>query len=313
MKDEEQKLVDEINTLKKEMIKDKKNKAKKNSSPGEKDDAPENEATGKKPFQWKTVLLSALPFLLIIAFLGGFLAGTHYEKGVEEQPPAAPGTVPSVEEDAAPDETPTTTIEDDCVDTDGGMEQFQKGTVYYNSGVFYDRCQGNSTLIEYLCSADHQVETRTITCLYCEDGACVQFEDRGNDCKESDNYVDFETKGYLIDKKGRLLVDTCSVNSLTEYYCDTYGFYATRSKLCDKCENGVCVPDTTVEARCEETDNGVDYYTRGIVTDLNGRTGEDNCQDRTLEEYYCGAFGYLEKTYKLCNQCVEGACLEQAR
>lgn len=318
MKDHEEELIDQINDLKKKLVQDKKNKGKpeKKSSDTEIQSKKKSEASSSSKFQFRKILMTALPFLIIIFFVIGFFAGSSYEQkkfssnkgsdnanGFEQSDLDDQGKKDNIQEDM-------TVNNDECFDTDGGIKPFEAGKVFYNLAIFQDACKNSSAVIEYFCNTDNSYGSTIINCDICENNACIQFETRDTGCKESDNYVDYYKKGYVIDKRNRIYVDTCSRNSLTEYYCDNYGFAGTSYKLCNICQDGACIDAQEAKRECIDTDNGVDYYLKGTVTDANGRTATDNCQGRNLEEYYCDPFGYISKTYKLCKQCVEGACIQ---
>ncbi len=311
MKDKEEQLIDEINDLKKKLVQDKKNKGKQPKKEGKEFQADSKPA----PVHFSKVLMAALPFLIIIAFVVGFFAGSSYEKNQTSPESISQDTATSQEgqQHNNPSNTPTQqqtqpNTAKECFDTDYGIEQYTKGQVFAGTALFEDACRNDTILVEYFCNPDNTSSNTNIQCDVCEEGKCIRFQTRDTGCKESDNYVDFTTKGYLIDKKGRIYEDSCSQNNLEEYYCDTYGFAGTRYKLCDLCQNGRCI-EPGQERECTDSDGGIEIYTKGTILDAAGKQGIDRCNGRVLEEYYCTETGYLAKSFKLCNQCVEGACL----
>jgi len=315
MKDNEEKLVDQINDLKKKLVQDKKNKGK--PSKNTPDDS--KKISDQKPkHSFAKVFMTSLPFLIIIAFIVGFFAGSSYEKNNLvndfENLPVNTGSEgqQNTQSDSQSQDSQQQTITTpeppkECFDTDSGIKQFEQGQVFFGTALFTDSCRNSTSLVEYYCTEDNTSRNTNIDCDVCEDGACVNFQIRDTGCKESDNYVDFNKKGFVIDKKGRIYEDSCSQVSLEEYYCDSYGFGSTTYTLCDVCENGRCVNEEK-KRDCKDSDNGISYYTKGIVLDASGKTGEDKCNGRVLEEFYCSETGYLARSFKLCNQCVEGQC-----
>jgi hypothetical protein len=315
LKDREQSLQDEIADLKQKM-KDDKSKDDKSKDDKPKEEKPKKESPkkDKTPFDYKRVFKAAIPFLIIIVFVVGFFIGSVYQKNVlkdsktEDKPSVAIPDTPSSGPKAV-DKINTPEVINECSDTDDGFYPYTKAEVFFNSAIFYDSCSDNKTLTEYSCTDQNTVTSKTYACDLCVDGACVLFQNRTNTCSESDNYVDFNNKGYVKDSKGKVYVDSCSVNSLEEFYCDNFGAVGRKYTLCDKCQDGACIQAVQAPAGCTDTDGGLMYYTKGTVTEASGRTGTDNCQSRTLEEYYCSPREFMEKTYKLCNQCVDGACV----
>ncbi|RJQ16805.1 hypothetical protein C4573_01945 [Candidatus Woesearchaeota archaeon] len=293
MKDDEESLKEDIADLKSNLKKDGK-KVKEQS---------------QKKVEWKKIIQTAMPFLLILMFIIGFLVGYNVKK--DKSTDAINDTIQN-NQNNEPDDGGIFNLEplNQCSDSDKGINVTQQGEVYFNSALFTDSCHGNQ-LKEYYCDQDDDLQTFLKNCEICEDGACLVFEDRREGCTETDNYVDYELKGYVLDRNGKLFNDSCSSKTLEEAYCDRFGYGAYSYKLCDKCEDGRCVPAEEIPPKCNDTDGGIDYYTKGTVTDQTGNSYTDNCQSRTLEEYYCSSYGNKKVTYKLChNDCVDGACIE---
>jgi hypothetical protein len=130
-------------------------------------------------------------------------------------------------------------------------------------------------------------------------------------CYDSDRGITAQTKGYILDAQGVMLNDSCNGNTLTEYYCsELYSALAGSSAiLCDSCVDGRCVP-IEKQALCTDTDKGMNYILKGIVTDAQNRIYEDNCSTtKILFEYYCDGFDNAQKRSYLCPiSCQDGAC-----
>jgi eight-cysteine-cluster-containing protein len=68
-----------------------------------------------------------------------------------------------------------------CIDTDGGINIYKKGSASFSSGKSLanglDFCQGSSSVMEYYCSPDNMsIDNKIYTCPsgFCYDGACIQ-------------------------------------------------------------------------------------------------------------------------------------------
>ncbi|PIY60329.1 hypothetical protein COY95_02335 [Candidatus Woesearchaeota archaeon CG_4_10_14_0_8_um_filter_47_5] len=68
-----------------------------------------------------------------------------------------------------------------CVDTDGGRNYFERGTVTSAEGSKADRCMDSDRLVEYSCDYDGTFQSDTVSCSQmagaggvCYDGACVR-------------------------------------------------------------------------------------------------------------------------------------------
>jgi len=130
-----------------------------------------------------------------------------------------------------------------------------------------------------------------------------------DECSESDNGRDYNTKG-TVTFGGKTYTDKC-LNSeiLEEHYCAGTTKAATEYPCPYGCDvgNAVCKPDPSI---CKETDNVLDYNTKGTVT-LGGKTYTDKCKDdKILYEHACAKDTKIMKEYPCPNGCVigEGRC-----
>jgi hypothetical protein len=167
-----------------------------------------------------------------------------------------------------------------------------------------------------------------------------------NKCSDTDGGVDYETKGTI---NGTSWYDGSSVkdqeeycsdsNTLVEYWCidDANsifdGLIAGDSYSCKNgysCSDGACIPDVvidepTVPYSCEDSDDGIDYYSQSTVSgtshDDESRVSnkQEYCEDEdTLIEYWCPESGeYAEYLYSESFECPDeytcddGACISR--
>jgi len=62
--------------------------------------------------------------------------------------------------------------------------------------------------------------------------------------------------------------------------------------------------------KCGETDNGKDYYVKGLTAN-ESFSDWDNCTNNTqLIEFYCEGDAIIEKSYNCSNNCQDGACIK---
>lgn len=210
-----------------------------------------------------------------------------------------------------------------CRESDNGKNYFSKGNIYgfcYDCdvpiiGTNNDACAdaaGNiiigsgPKLMEFYCRDNGGWVRETITCPFgksCTNGACRR------DCIDPDNGINTSigtTVTYFSEKR----TDMCmgdEYNSLKEVYCDANDQPAYEVVSCSvQCKNGACVD-------CSDTDGGMDYNVKGVVTDSSG-SFEDYCLEGAtssgpnLGERWC-ADGVAHFTAYACpNGCENGAC-----
>lgn len=214
---------------------------------------------------------------------------------------------------------------DQCTDSDGendadlGRDPFNKGTAQTDTGSATDYCVNDVDLKEYYCSGSDAYVGETIDCrdygdYYCYNGECVQ---PGN-CVDSDSNLggDIEfTKGHTyidglcIDETCDVY-DSCSGDTLTEYYCSGGTLIKSYPVSCAfGCSNGACI-ETTDECisdsdcgtdeecyygtcvekqtpECTDSDGGQVPGEKGVVS-FDGNTYEDACVNtEILQENWC--------------------------
>jgi len=131
--------------------------------------------------------------------------------------------------------------------------------------------------------------------------------DASANCLETDNGYDINTRGTttaktLFGKSER--TDSCSGDTLKEYYC-LDGKIKSKKVVCIAgCSDGACV---SVVPSCTDSDSGVDEDVAGTVTDSSG-AHRDACSGNTLTEYYCQDNNAVNQTIVCSYQCKNGAC-----
>ena len=144
-------------------------------------------------------------------------------------------------------------------------------------------------------------------------------------CTDSDHGINYDVDGliYGINEEGKeySFWDRCpdvgepNYGILQEYSCTSKGISSTTGYDCAQegkvCEGGKCVEEGDEGVSCIDSDNGLDYYNKGIMI-LGGSQHHDVCVDSNfLQENYCNLpeNNYLDNYY--CeNGCQNGACID---
>jgi hypothetical protein len=206
---------------------------------------------------------------------------------------------------------PNVTCVDDC---SSGSKQCS-GNGYQTCGNYdADSCLDWSNVT--LCSAGTS----------CSNGACVVVP-ANNTCTDSDGGLNYYNKGKLYDNRSLypslpIAEDSCYTNKiLYEQYCTPnpdeemiggrigYGVFVYSCP--NGCSNGVCIgtpPAQRTDAKCNDTDGGINYNSFGITT-VADYSNFDSCQSGKIWEGYCSEDGY--GIYTKVNQCPKG-CLNGA-
>ncbi|MFH1256948.1 MAG: dockerin type I domain-containing protein, partial [Candidatus Diapherotrites archaeon] len=159
-----------------------------------------------------------------------------------------------------------------CTETDGGRNEFVKGTltggsygtVGYNHGPFTDYCNTNyapKQLIEYFCANTVTVQFNLIECANgCTDGACIA-DTNTSKCTDSDNGKNYYTKGKTtgtewattnyVEKNDYCITEGEKAGLLAEYFChELNNQVASESYKCPNgCKDGACIADTNIACR----------------------------------------------------------------
>ncbi len=245
----------------------------------------------------------------------------------------------------------------DCTDSDGGLNYFVKGIAKEKPQAF----EPSSTFFS----------------LISDSSAVLYLPDKNLTVKEGETYNyrgmsfridDITPNGYsdgsdLIGISSLYFTDQClDKETLLEYKCeDSYYVYLgelgedpegyilflnkstllqySLATVCpDGCVNGACVQPNSTNYKCTETDNGLNYYAKGI-TSYNGYDYEDFCVDSysivnegqsnqyilevgDLVEYSCYYPNNTQRCYATScpfikyhcpDGCVEGECVSESR
>ncbi|MFH1711246.1 MAG: hypothetical protein ABH840_02965, partial [Nanoarchaeota archaeon] len=172
-----------------------------------------------------------------------------------------------------------------CVDSDGGINYFQKGYVPMSCaagatcGVDSDYCKDDKILVEYSCGKQECTTT--------------------SNCPNSS--VSSDGNGTGQGSCGQ--VTTCkTVGSSQEYICP------------DGCSNGACLREAS--QTCIDSDGGKNYYTKGIAKGIYGSC-EDSCitqpnGENWIHECYCDENNpWSASVATACPQgsvCTDGKC-----
>ncbi|MBI5001803.1 hypothetical protein HZC31_00290 [Candidatus Woesearchaeota archaeon] len=227
--------------------------------------------------------------------------------------------------------------DDACKDTDAGEAYDgvgRAGTVTLNDESYADSCEQGKSLIEYSCINGQDLGKRRYTCSYaCADNACPQSytekvevllpvqEKVTGDCTSTDTGVTGKDRS----GKKRTYEHYCGAYTTgigayetyhaTVAYCDEDNFPALRSYDCEK--GYVCSADgmscVEGEASCEDSDNGIDTSTSGVVQYLTASgesgMGYDECtDDKTLTEWYCEGDTVQSKKVQCKEYCYGTVC-----
>ena len=181
-----------------------------------------------------------------------------------------------------------------CTDTDGGKEIFIKGITEYDGTKKEDYCylsffgfkikkDSAKNINEYFCGGGVVVEEGIRCPEGCIDGACVSScipntcEDLGYECGECDDGC-----------KEILKCGECE-----EGY---------------SCLDGECILDSVPLPVCSDSDGGLNYFVKGIVTDREG-INQDYCNGSILIEGICEGLFYGADKHNCSNGCIDGACI----
>lgn len=195
--------------------------------------------------------------------------------------------------------TQNTTSQNGCTDSDNGRDYYNSGSVSYNGARYNDTCADVRLVKEYYCQ-NGIIQNENYQCpegYRCEFGRCSQLR---NNCDDSDGGIDTSRRGTVTVSNiitATTYRDDCVDDStVREYYCVDNS--VTNEEI--RCNSGqTCSSGRCVEAACEDSDGGRDYYITGTVTKgTESRT--DRCTSgNRLTEYYCNGNQINSETY-LC-------------
>ncbi len=208
-----------------------------------------------------------------------------------------------------------------CVDSDDGINIFEKGIVTWYNIEYKDFCVGTAAVDEYYCK-DNLLRIVYKKCDDgCVDGACVGgcvvdcsgkecgSDDCGGSCGECSDGESCDEGICVGEDKGCCIVDDEAKWRTPERCNDEQGEFKEEITTESEC--------LALVVGCVDSDGGLDYYTAGEVT-LNGRTEYDSCGDENLVgDRYCyinpntGLEEIATGGYNCPHGCSDGACLPE--
>jgi hypothetical protein len=143
-------------------------------------------------------------------------------------------------------------------------------------------------------------------------------------CKDSDGGLTYAVKG-IVTTQGGSKTDRCgNENLLYEYYCKSTTAAVTQKEC--PCKDGMCVnvadpiPSTSQPIdgerpqpinTCIDSDNGKNYYLKGVVSDAVQSNRYDSCMtDKRLLELSCVNNRIASEYFTCPTSCVNGACTQ---
>lgn len=136
---------------------------------------------------------------------------------------------------------------------------------------------------------------------------------KGSCSSNSGVYEDYCSGGYLVDYYCAPLMQEPKYCDSVSYNCLSYGYTG--------CQNGACVNATTTTTTlypCYDSDNGLDYYTKGVASgNYYGSVNysfwnyTDECiGSYQLNEGFCQGDGYMSIMGYICPvACIDGKCV----
>ncbi|MFH1784964.1 MAG: Kazal-type serine protease inhibitor family protein [Candidatus Micrarchaeota archaeon] len=197
--------------------------------------------------------------------------------------------------------------QNNCVDTDGGKDLFNKGVATSTNGsVFSDNCKGIQKVSEAYCELQtaKSEEFFCPTGYVCENGACKEAE-----CSDSDGGKTIGVKGTVIESNNTSIDSCVDSNTLKEYYCNNTKI-ESENIACGAgniCENGICK-----EATCADSDGGKDEMEKGTAT-KGSISQSDSCSGSSaVKEYYCENNSVKNEIIDCDSgyECASGECVE---
>jgi hypothetical protein len=132
-----------------------------------------------------------------------------------------------------------------CSDSDGGINEFVKGTVFgFPWGNQTDYCSGGY-VNEWYCATNGTTASTTLACPgSCQNGACVN---PNLTCTDTDGGINEFVKGTVFGFPWGNQTDYCSGGYVNEWYCATNGTTASALIGCGdfSCNDGICTSNQT--------------------------------------------------------------------
>ncbi len=129
----------------------------------------------------------------------------------------------------------------DCVDSDGGKNYSEQGTVTWTAKPFTDYCS-EGKLVENFCY-NNERDYEYYTCptgQECSAGACIPLSTTDFCTETGDVGLDFGTYGEVTTEDG-IFKDVCSGSTLTEYACSGNEKTSVSENCANGCSDGKCI------------------------------------------------------------------------
>jgi hypothetical protein len=196
-----------------------------------------------------------------------------------------------------------------CSDSDG-QNYYSKGTCNDAQGTKTDVCivggMRNGYLEEYGCFNNQCLtEERNCNPQGCSNGACLC---TGVMC------ADGTMQTCVLDKeKGSCVCTSCPVTKPPTTACQSTAVCRDgTTPICKLVDNVCTCTICSTISQCTDSDQGINYDTKGYIKLATGTTNEDSCgSDGYLYEYYC-ADGEIRIEKHICTYgCKDGACASE--
>lgn len=210
-------------------------------------------------------------------------------------------------------------VEENCTDTDGGVDQNTAGTASKGNETHSDYCLDADQLIEYTCLSN-AITLTTISCgegKECRDGLCFELPTPEVPSGCNGPVADDIYKKEQVSLNGSVYSDVCvDFKTVKDYYCEDNSLKSINHECPPGygCSDGQCNP---LSYECTETDGGNDSSVRGKTTVTRGLFISfdkwDECiDDGLLTEYYCLLNGTAASQDIECpsgKKCDNGRCI----
>jgi hypothetical protein len=122
-------------------------------------------------------------------------------------------------------------VENTCIDSDGGMDQFTQGNVTLGQTFYQDSCYSDSSVLEYYCASNKSIGNAVISCgtgNECADGKC-----KAADCVSNIVNLDTTDEEMIIDTLGSADALTLEQNEVVRinngYLLELYSISGNKS------------------------------------------------------------------------------------
>lgn len=215
----------------------------------------------------------------------------------------------------------TCMVEENCTDSDAGVDPAKKGVVAKGNVSHEDYCLDSSQLMEYAC-LDNDITSATLLCAdgdECRDGACVQKNETPQVKEGCHGPIQADVmRQETVEFNGTNHTDYCvEFDVVKDYYCSDNKVVSINNECPPGygCSEGHC---NQLHMECTDSDNGRNVsvrgrtlVTKGLLTLFNQW---DSCIDEgLLREHSCAGNGSAISEDIECGsgfQCVSDRCIK---